>query len=622
MRGLMKLVVMLTLAAVGFYYIMSVQQQWGRKVKPFTISDFHRAVKDERIDGVIAIRESNNPMATGKLRDGTEFRATLPNDLRTTYEFLDRHSGTARYETKRSPFPGLASLLPFLIMVLIMGGLLVFWMRSMQATGNQAMQFGRSRARRYEKTEAQQSFDDVAGAEEAKEELAEVIDFLKHPEKFQALGAKIPRGVLLVGPPGCGKTLLARAVAGEADVPFFHVSGSDFVEMFVGVGASRIRDLFDQARSHAPCLIFIDELDAVGRLRFAGIGGGHDEREQTLNELLVQMDGFDPNNGIILMAATNRPDVLDPALQRPGRFDRQIIVDNPDSKGRKEILKVHSTDKTMAENVDLEKIAKRTPGLSGADLANILNEAALLAARRDKKQIEMVDVGDAVEKVMAGPERRSRVIKEEERRILAYHEAGHALVTKLLPNGDIVHKVTIVPRGMALGYTLQLPEEDRYIIRRAELLDRLSSLLGGRAAEHLVFNEITTGAQNDLERATELARRMVCQFGMSDKLGPVALGRPAGPVFLGRDLVEDRNYSEEIASQIDREVRSLVDECYERARQLMSDNREALDRVVNQLLEKETIDSDELDELIEGTPVLFPANGSSKEQEAAGDDTA
>ncbi len=430
--------------------------------------------------------------------------------------------------------------------------------------------------------------------------LQEIIDFLKNPDKFQALGAKIPRGVLLLGNPGTGKTLLARAVAGEAGVPFFHISGSDFVEMFVGVGASRVRDLFDQARAHRPAIVFIDEIDAVGRHRGAGLGGGHDEREQTLNQLLVEMDGFDPNSGVILMAATNRPDVLDPALTRPGRFDRQVIVDNPDSKGRREILGVHSKGKPLEKDVDLEIIAKRTAGFSGADLANLVNEAALLAARRNKQQIGAPEFDESVERVIAGPERKSRIIQDREKSIIAYHEVGHALLGYLLPHTDPPTKITILPRGRALGYVLTLPNEDTFLNSKSEMLDNMTSMLGGRASEKMVFNEVWTGAQNDLERVTDMARRMVCEFGMSDNLGPLTLGRRNGPVFLGRDFHEERNYSEEVAAKIDVEIRNIVDACYDKAVQLLGDNRAIMDRIVQVLLEKETISGDELDRLMKG----------------------
>jgi cell division protease FtsH len=496
------------------------------------------------------------------------------------------------------------TMLMYLLFPLAM--VFVLWMLIMkqaQTTGNQALSFGRSRAKRHSDNVPKVTFADVAGVDEAKEELEEIIEFLKEPEKFQALGAKIPKGVLLIGPPGCGKTYLARAIAGEADVPFFHISGSDFVEMFVGVGASRVRDLFEQAKASRPCIVFIDEIDAVGRQRGAGLGGGHDEREQTLNQLLVEMDGFDPNAGIIMIAATNRPDVLDPALLRPGRFDRRIVVDNPDQAGRREILEVHTKGKPLGESVDKDVLARRTPGFTGADIANLVNEAALLAARRDQKAIEMDEFEASIERVIAGPERRSRIISDKEKKILAYHEAGHALVAKLLPNTDPVHKVAIVPRGMALGYTMHLPIEDRYIISRTELLDRIAAMLGGRVAEQMVLEEITTGAQNDLEQATEVARRMVCEFGMTDSLGPLTLGRRQGPIFLGRDLVEERNYSEEVAGEIDKQIRGIIDACYATARTILQEHRGKLDQMVEALLEKETIDACQIDAIVEGISV-------------------
>ena len=508
-----------------------------------------------------------------------------------------------KLNVEKPPFSGplVSGLIAFLPILLLIG----FWLfilRQSQSGAGQAMSFGKSKARRLSDSSAKVTFADVAGVDEAKQELQEIIDFLKNPDKFQALGAKIPRGVLLLGNPGTGKTLLARAVAGEAGVPFFHISGSDFVEMFVGVGASRVRDLFDQAKAHRPAIVFIDEIDAVGRHRGAGLGGGHDEREQTLNQLLVEMDGFDPNLGVILMAATNRPDVLDPALTRPGRFDRRIVVDNPDSKGRQEILNVHIKGKPLGPDVDIESLSKRTAGFSGADLANLVNEAALLAARRNKQQISTSELDESLERVVAGPERKSRIIQKREKAILAYHEAGHALLGKLLPNVDPTYKVTILPRGMALGYSLHLPSEDRFLTSKSQMLDEMTSMLGGRVSEQLVFNEVTTGAQNDLERCTETARRMVCEFGMSENLGPLTLGRRNGPVFLGRDFHEERNYSEEIAAKIDNEVRSIVDSCYERATEMLTEYRPALDRIVNALLEKETIGGDELDRLIKNEP--------------------
>jgi len=479
----------------------------------------------------------------------------------------------------------------------------VFWVlfwRQAQSTGNQALSFGRSRAKRLTDSVPKVTFDDVAGVDEAKQELEEVVEFLKSPKKFQALGAKIPKGVLLLGPPGCGKTLLARAIAGEAGVPFFHISGSDFVEMFVGVGASRVRDLFDTAKANKPSLIFIDEIDAVGRQRGAGLGGGHDEREQTLNQLLVEMDGFDPNAGVILIAATNRPDVLDPALLRPGRFDRRVVVDNPDHPGRRAILAVHTKGKPMDDDVSLDSLARRTPGFSGADLGNLVNEAALLAARKEQTKITMADFEASIDRVVAGPERRSRVISDKEKQIVAYHEVGHAIVLELLPHADPVHKITILPRGLALGYTMQLPTDDKYLVSCSEMMDMITGFLGGRVAEEMVFNEVTTGAHNDLERASDIARRMVTEYGMSDRLGPLTLGRRHGNPFLGRDLMEDRNYSEEVAKAIDEEVRMIMDECYSRARKILDDNRPTMDRIVEVIRERETIEREEFETLMSG----------------------
>lgn len=472
------------------------------------------------------------------------------------------------------------------------------------------MSFGKSRARLNSDNDNKVTFDNVAGCDEAKEELREVVEFLKDPQKFQRLGAKIPKGVLLFGAPGTGKTLLAKAVAGEANVPFFSISGSDFVEMFVGVGAARVRDLFEQGKKNAPCIIFIDEIDAVGRQRFAGLGGGHDEREQTLNQLLVEMDGFSATEEVILVAATNRPDVLDPALLRPGRFDRQISVDPPDVKGREEILRVHTRNVVLDKSVDLKVLARRTPGFSGADLANAVNEAALLAARRNKDRVDMQDFEDAVDRVMAGPEKRSKAMSEKEKRIVAYHEAGHALMYHFLEELDPLHKVSILPRGRALGYTMHLPTDDKFLTGRNELLGTITALLGGRVAEEIALGEITTGASNDLERATALAHRIVCEWGMSHRLGPITFGKNESTVFLGRDIAKDRGYSEEIAFEIDKEIRRIVDECYARSRNLLETHRNQLDMLASALLEREVLDKQQVELLFEGQ--LPPFDNNSK----------
>jgi cell division protease FtsH len=490
----------------------------------------------------------------------------------------------------------LQTVLPILLIV----GVLLFVMNRTQAGGARVMSFGRSRAKVLTKDQPKTTFADVAGVDEAVEELQEIKDYLKNPARFQAMGAKIPKGVLLYGLPGTGKTLLARAVAGEAGVPFYTISGSDFVEMFVGVGAARVRDLFEQAKQHAPAIVFIDEIDAVGRHRGAGLGGGHDEREQTLNQLLVEMDGFDQRTAVILMAATNRPDILDPALLRPGRFDRHIVIDRPDLEGRKGILRVHARGKPLDPTVDLEVIARRTPGFTGADLQNVINEAALLAARRSKRAITMEEVDEAIDRVVAGPERRSRIISEKEKRVIAYHEGGHALVAYLLPNADPVHKITIMPRGRALGYTMTLPMEDKFLVTRKELIDELAMLLGGRVAEEIVFGDMTTGAQNDLERATGIARQMVTEFGMSDLIGPLTLGQKQGEVFLGRDIAAHPDYSPQVAFEIDSEIRRLIDEAHDEALEILTEQRGHLDRLADVLIERETIDKDELIELLEG----------------------
>jgi len=487
----------------------------------------------------------------------------------------------------------LISWFPMLLLIAVW----IFFMRQMSSGGGKAFSFGKSKAKLLNESENKVTFKDVAGVEEAKEEVGEIIDFLKNPKKFTKLGGKIPKGVLLVGPPGTGKTLLAKAIAGEADVPFFSISGSDFVEMFVGVGAARVRDLFTQGKKNAPCIIFIDEIDAVGRHRGAGLGGGHDEREQTLNQLLVEMDGFESNEGVIIIAATNRPDVLDPALLRPGRFDRQVVVNNPDVKGREGILKVHVRNKPLADDVDLSVIARGTPGFSGADLANLVNEAALLAASKGKNQIEMEDFDEAKDKVLLGKERRSMIISPEEKKITAYHEGGHTLVAKFLPEADPIHKVTIIPRGRALGLTQQLPIDDRHTYKKEYLLAQISILMGGRVAEEIVLGSITTGAGNDIERATELARKMVCEWGMSS-LGPLAYGQKDEQIFLGKELVKHKDYSEKTAIEIDEEIKNIVMECYNTTKKILEENIDKLHALANALLEKETLSGDEIDKII------------------------
>jgi cell division protease FtsH len=492
-----------------------------------------------------------------------------------------------------SIWTNITPLLFSVVPVLLMAGFFIFLMRQAQGAGNQAFSFGKSKARVFTGDKPTVTFQDVAGAEEAKQELEEVVEFLKEPQKFASLGARIPKGVLLIGPPGTGKTLMAKAISGEAGVPFFSISGSEFVEMFVGVGASRVRDLFEQAKKNSPCIIFIDEIDAVGRQRGAGLGGSHDEREQTLNQILVEMDGFDTDTNVILIAATNRPDILDPALLRPGRFDRQVVMDRPDAKGREAILNVHIKGKPLEPDINLTTIAKGTPGFAGADIENLVNEAAILAARRNKRAIGMPEFQEAVERVIAGPERRSRLISDEEREIVAYHEAGHALVMQMLPNSDPVHKITIVSRGMALGYTMPLPEEDRLLYSREKFRDELAGLLGGRVAEEEVFGDITTGASNDLQRVTSLARRMVTQYGMSDVLGPQTFGEKEELIFLGREIGEQRNYSEEIAEEIDREVSKLVQDAYQRARTIIHESRAKLDELARRLIDHETVDASE-----------------------------
>ena len=545
--------------------------------------------------------ESSSATLQGELHNGQRF-LTYGLDVSGIADKASAKGVTVTFEAPQKN-TWLMSLMTSLFPTLLLIGVWIYFLNNMQGGGGRIMSFGRSKAKLFLDNKPKVTFADVAGCDESKEELQEVIHFLKDPEKFKKLGARVPKGVLLVGPPGTGKTLLARAAAGEADVPFFSSSGSDFVEMFVGVGAARVRDMFEQAKKYQPCIIFIDEMDAVGRHRGAGLGGGHDEREQTLNQLLVELDGFDDTSTTILIAATNRPDILDPALLRPGRFDRHITVDRPDVKGREEILKVHMKDKIFADDVDTGILARRTPGLVGADIENLLNEGAVLAARRGHEKITMEDLEEGIERVMAGPERKSRILNDRERRIIAYHETGHAIVAKVLPGSDPVHKISIIPRGhAALGYTLQLPEEDRFLISKSELMNRISVLLSGRVSEELVFNDVTSGAANDLERATQTARQMVTELGMSDSLGLVKLGNKREEIFLGRDISEDRNYSEQVAFQIDQEVKAIIDTCYENAKEILAARRALMDKIAGVLLEREVIDAEEFDRLMkEGT---------------------
>ncbi len=585
------IVVLIFIAVIFIVDKLVLNQQPALKL---SYSDFYRQVDEGNVSKITI---SSQHDVAGELKrpiagsTDSHFTTTILEDPNLNAD-MRRHGVDVTVDNPQTtPFIGmLVQVVPFALMAL----LLLFILRQAQSGGSQALSFGRSRAKLLSENRPKVTFNDVAGIEEAKEELGEVVEFLKFPKKFQALGARIPKGVLLLGPPGSGKTLLARAIAGEAGVPFFSISGSDFVEMFVGVGASRVRDLFEQAKKSAPCIVFIDEIDAVGRQRGAGLGGGHDEREQTLNQLLVEMDGFDQNTGVILIAATNRPDVLDPALLRPGRFDRQIVVDRADVKGRQAILAVHAKNKPLSKEISLETLARRTPGFSGADLENLLNEAALLAARKNKSIIEMSDCEEAIDRVVAGPERKSLVMSQKEKENTAYHESGHAIVGGLLPNADPVHKVTIIPRGMALGITWSLPDEDRHSITKNELLAQITMALSGRISEEIKFGDVTTGASNDFEKATSLARRMVTQYGMSDTLGPIQYGRGNHQVFLGRDFGEDRNYSEEIAGKIDAEVRKIIETCYDDARKLLKDNWHKVDRMVASLLEHETVDTEEV----------------------------
>jgi cell division protease FtsH len=559
----------------------------------YTLTQFRTALQEGRIGSAVIL--DGDQTVRGELVGGGTYTTSYPTDFADELTAELDKAGVATEVDPQKPNALLGTLITVILPVLLIGGILLFVMNRSQGGGGRVMQFGRSRHKTVNKDQPKTTFGDVAGVDEAIEELQEVKDYLQDPSKFQAMGAKIPRGVLLFGPPGTGKTLLARAVAGEAGVPFFSISGSDFVEMFVGVGAARVRDLFEQAKATAPAIVFIDEIDAVGRQRGAGLGGGHDEREQTLNQLLVEMDGFDQRSTVILMAATNRPDILDPALLRPGRFDRQVVIDRPDLEGRKAILRVHARGKPFDQSVDLSVLARRTPGFTGADLANAINEAALLAARRNKKAISMKEVEEAVDRVMAGPERKSRIMDEEERRLIAYHEGGHAMVAHVLPNTDEVHKITVIPRGRALGYTLTLPEQDRFLMTREQLRDELAMLMGGRVAEEIVAGDVTTGAGNDIERATKIARQMVTEYGMSDSIGPRTLGQKQGEVFLGRDWGSTPDYSDAVAFEIDLEVRELIDEAHDVALDILTVNRAKLDALAAKLLEVETLERDDVE---------------------------
>ena len=564
-----------------------------------TLSEFQSSVQDGQVETAEFLL--GDGVIRGELANGEIYEVAY---VVGTEEALTAELQEAGVEVSADPQQGsaLVGFLFQLIPVILIVGAFIFIMNQSQGGGGRVMQFGKARAKQVSKDQPKTTFADVAGVDEAIEELQEVKEYLANPAKFQAMGAKIPKGVLLFGPPGSGKTLLARAVAGEAGVPFFSISGSDFVEMFVGVGASRVRDLFEQAKQTAPAIVFIDEIDAVGRHRGAGLGGGHDEREQTLNQLLVEMDGFDQRTAVILIAATNRPDILDPALLRPGRFDRHITVDRPDLEGRKGILKVHAKGKPFDESVELHTIARRTPGFTGADLANVINEAALLAARWDKKAISMKEVEEAIDRVMAGPERKSRVMSEREKRVIAYHEGGHALVAHILPNTDPVHKISVIPRGRALGYTLTLPEEDKFLMTREELSDELAMLLGGRVAEELIVGDITTGAANDIERATKVAKQMVTEYGMSDVIGPLTLGQKAHEVFLGRDCPNQPDYSDQVAFEIDNEIRRLIDEAHDEALEILQEHREKLDLLAGLLVERETMEREDVEAFLSEIP--------------------
>ena len=592
--------------AVIFLVVMAVNVFVNQANAPteLSLNEFQTKLTNGEIESPVTIRDRSNEVA-GTYRsaagESVQFIVRYPADYaaQITEDLLDAGVETDTDNQEPSLLQWfLTTIFPYILLF----GLFIFIIFQLQGGGNRVMQFGKARAKQVSKDAPKVTFKDVAGVDEAVEELQEIKEFLAHPQKFRAMGAKIPKGVLLYGPPGTGKTLLARAVAGEAGVPFFSISGSDFVEMFVGVGASRVRDLFDQAKQNAPSIVFIDEIDAVGRHRGAGLGGGHDEREQTLNQLLVELDGFDVKSGVIVIASTNRPDILDPALLRPGRFDRQVVVDRPDIKGRERILDVHSKGKPLAADVDLKVLARQTPGFTGADLANLINEAALLAARRGKSEITLEELEEAIDRVIAGPERRSRIMSDEEKRLTAYHEGGHALVGYALPNMDPIHKVTIIPRGRAGGYTLSLPMEDKYYQRRSELVDQLAYALGGRTAEELVFSDPSTGASNDIEKATNIARKMVTEYGMSDRLGPQRYGTPDAEIFLGRDYTRNSEISDDVAAAIDEEVRKLITQAHDEARQILTTHRDALERIADVLIDQETVDANDLTSVFHDVP--------------------
>ncbi|SDM08250.1 ATP-dependent zinc metalloprotease FtsH [Halarsenatibacter silvermanii] len=606
----------LLLIAISILVAQFFMQQGPEEIEEFTYSELMRQVEAGNIDEVTMV---GSERVEGTF-EGQEFEVDVPPE---DTSYLMQALRAQNIEISTEPEPSAPWWLNILGYMLPIGILIIAWifiMQRMQGGGGKMMSFGKSKANQMQEQDKDVTFDDVANYEEVKEELQEVVEFLKNPRKFSRLGAEVPKGILLVGPPGTGKTLMARAVAGEAGVPFFFVSGSDFVEMFVGVGASRVRDLFEKGKENSPCIIFVDELDSVGRQRGAGVGGGHDEREQTLNQLLNEMDGFESNEGIILMGATNRPDVLDPALLRPGRFDRQVVVDKPDIRGRRLILEIHLKNKPVADDVDTEILAKRTPGFTGADMENLTNEAAILSARRGKDVITMTEFDDAVDRVIAGPAKKSRVISEEEKNLVAYHETGHALLGELLEHADRTHKVSIIPRGGAGGFTIPLPEDDKNFMTKSELLDKVTSLLGGRVAEEIFLDDISTGAQNDLKRATKIVRAMITQYGMSDKLGPLTLGEQQdGQVFLGKDLSTGRNYSEDVASEIDDEISSFMEQCHRKARDLLEENAETVQRVVENLKEHETLKSEQIQKLMEGEEIEEP---QEKEEESSPSDSA